>query len=573
MITIDTLNGKIFADMMISGANMLYNNKNAVDELNVFPVPDGDTGTNMSLTITALAAEVSGKGDMPLTKTADTMSFATLRGARGNSGVILSQLFRGIAKSLKGMNECNAKEFADALKEGADAAYKAVMKPTEGTILTVAREAATGAQLTANAETDIVKVLSGALERGQKALKNTTQQLPALKQANVVDAGGQGWIFVLLGAQAYLESGEVVERQGGEETAPKTAVRSQQTIKTEDIKFKYCTEFLIEKENSSDSAENFRKAIAPKGDCMLVIDDEDIVKVHIHTNNPGLVLEEAVKLGEMINLKIDNMKHQHRTIIKEAKSKPENKAAAAPVINKEKQKKPPKEKKPKPPAQIKEYGFVAVSMGKGLNAMLKDLGIDKIIEGGQTMNPSTDDFIKAVKRIDAKTIYLFPNNKNIVMAAKQAAELSEGKNVVVIEATSIPQCVSAMMAFNDKKDTESNTRTMQKAVTKVKTGQLTYAVRDTEIGDLTIKKDDILGMIEGKIVSVGKDMDDVLNAVVSEMTDDETEYITVYCGKDIKQTQADRMMKAFEAKYEKDEIEISFKRGGQPLYYYIISVE
>lgn len=573
MITIDTLNGKIFADMMISGANMLYNNKNAVDELNVFPVPDGDTGTNMSLTITALAAEVSGKGDMTLTKTADAMSFATLRGARGNSGVILSQLFRGIAKSLKGMDECNAVEFALALKEGADAAYKAVMKPTEGTILTVAREAATGAQLTADTETDIVKVLSGAVERGQKALKNTTQQLPALKQANVVDAGGQGWIFVLLGAQAYLESGEIVARQGGEETAPKTSVKSQQTIKTEDIKFKYCTEFLIEKENSGDSAENFRNAISPKGDCMLVIDDDDIVKVHIHTNNPGFVLEEAVKLGEMINLKIDNMKHQHRTIIKEAKSKPENKTAAAPVANKEKTKKPPKEKKAKQPVQLKDYGFVAVSMGKGLNTMLKDLGIDKIIEGGQTMNPSTDDFIKAVKRVEAKTIYLFPNNKNIVMAAKQAAELSEGKNVVVIETTGIPQCVSAMMAFNVKKDAELNTRAMQKAVTKVKTGQLTYAVRDTEIGDLTIRKDDILGMIEGKIVSVGKDIDDVLNNVVSEMTDDDTEYITVYCGKDIKQPQADRMMKAFEAKYSDDEIEISFKRGGQPLYYYIISVE
>lgn len=573
MITIDTLNGKMFADMMISGANMLYNNKGAVDELNVFPVPDGDTGTNMSLTITALASEVAGKGDMPLTKIADTMSFSTLRGARGNSGVILSQLFRGIAKSLKGKDKCNAEEFALALKEGADAAYKAVMKPTEGTILTVAREAAIGAQLAANTETNILTVLSGAVERGQKALKNTTNQLPALKQANVVDAGGQGWMFVLLGAQEYLENGAIVERQGSEEIIKKPQRRSQQSIKTEDIKFKYCTEFLIEKENKGQGVESFRNAISPKGDCMLVIDDEEIVKVHIHTNHPGFVLEEAVKLGEMINLKIDNMKHQHRTIIKEAKSKPENKPSASAVGKDIKQKKQPKEKKAKPPVELKDYGFAAVSMGKGLNAVLKDLGIDKIIEGGQTMNPSTDDFIKAIKRIDAKTIYLFPNNKNIVMAAKQAAELAEGKKVIVIDTTSIPQCVSAMMSFNDKKDADLNTRAMQKAIEKVKTGQLTYAVRDTEIGDLKIKKDDILGMIEGKIVSVGRDIDDVLNAVVSEMTDEDTEYITVYCGKEIKQPQADRMLKAFEAKYEKDEIEVSFKKGGQPLYYYIISVE
>lgn len=572
MIKIDILNGKIFADMMISGANMLYNNRGSVDELNVFPVPDGDTGTNMSLTITALAAEVTGK-DMTLTKTADAMAFATLRGARGNSGVILSQLFRGISKSLKGKDECTAAELALALKEGADAAYKAVMKPTEGTILTVAREAATGAQNAANAGADIAEVISGATERGQKALKNTTQQLPALKQANVVDAGGQGWMYVLLGAQEYLKNGEVVERQGGAVAAAPVKKRSQQTIKTEDIKFKYCTEFLIEKSDKDKSADDFREAIAPKGDCMLVIDDEDIVKVHIHTNHPGFVLEEAVKLGEMINLKIDNMKHQHRTIIQEAKEKPENKTAVVAVANKEKPKKQPKEKKQKPPVEMKDYGFIAVSTGKGLNAVLKDLGVDKIIEGGQTMNPSTDDFLKAIKRVPARTVYLFPNNKNIVMAAKQAAELTEDKTVIVIETTSLPQCVSAMLAFNDKKDAELNTRSMQKALTKVKTGQLTYAVRDTVIDGMTIKKDDILGMVEGKITASGKDLDDILNKVVSQMTDEDTEYITVYCGKDVKQSQADRMLKAFEAKYEKDEIEVTFKKGGQPLYYYIISVE
>lgn len=570
MITIDTLNGKIFADMMTSGANKLYNNRGAVDELNVFPVPDGDTGTNMSLTITALANEVAKKPDMSLSKTADTMSFSTLRGARGNSGVILSQLFRGMAKSLKGKDECSAEELALALKEGADAAYKAVMKPTEGTILTVAREAAVGAQLTANSETDIVKVIEGAVERGQKALLNTTNQLPALKQANVVDAGGQGWMYVLRGALEYLQSGMVTEREGAEAMPSKPA--AQKAVKTEEIKFKYCTEFIIEKGNKGQSVDEFRNAIAPKGDCMLVIDDDEIVKVHIHTNHPGFVLEEAVKIGEMINLKIDNMKHQHKTIIEEAKADPKNVNTAS-AVKSEKQKKPPKEKKEKPPVEMKDYGFIAVSMGKGIANVLKDMGVDRIIEGGQTMNPSTDDFIKAIKRVKARTVYLLPNNKNIVMAAKQAAELTEDKSVTVIETVSIPQCVGAMMAFNAKKDAEENTRAMTKAISKVASGQLTYAVRDTQIDDLVIKKDDILGMVEGKITAVGRDMDDVLNKVVSEMVDEDTEFITVYCGKDVKQSQADRMLKAFEAKYEKDEIEVSFKKGGQPLYYYIISVE
>lgn len=319
---------------------------------------------------------------------------------------------------------------------------------------------------------------------------------------------------------------------------------------------------------------------------MLVIDDDEIVKVHIHTNNPGFVLEEAVKLGEMINLKIDNMKHQHKTIIEEARAdaKASGRQTAAAVSDAKPQKAPkekavkakePKEKKKKEkePAEIKNYGFIAVSMGKGIGAILSDLGIDRIIEGGQTMNPSTDDFIKAIKRVRAHTVYVFPNNKNIIMAARQAAELTENKTVVVIDTTSIPQCVSAMMNFDERRDSERNTNEMSKAVSSVKTGQLTYAVRDTQIGDMAIKKDDILGMVEGKITVVGKDTDEVLNQVVSQMVDEDSEYITVYCGKDIKKAQSDRMLGAFEAKYADDEIEIAFKNGGQPLYYYIIAVE
>lgn len=575
----DRIDGKIFAAMFISGANNLYNNKATVDELNVFPVPDGDTGTNMSLTAQAMVEAVKEiEEELPLTKIADKMSFATLRGARGNSGVILSQFFRGISKYLKGKADCSAKEFADALKQGSDAAYKAVMKPTEGTILTVSREVATGAQLEANKSEDMIKVMQSAVERGDKVLKRTTQMLPVLKQAGVVDAGGQGWMFVLHGILSYLENGEIIPKIGGEETtAAKTA---QATVSTEDIKFKYCTEFIIEKYESGTSVEGFRNAIFDKGDCQLVIDDDEVCKVHIHTNHPGFVLEEAVKIGELINLKIDNMKHQHREIIKgslelSGASVPSSVISDKAAKKNAKPKKEQKNKKEKPqkPDKMKQFGFVAVCAGKGLSAILTDMGVDRVIEGGQTMNPSTEDILKAVKKVKAKTVFLFPNNKNIIMAANQAAIISEDKKVIVIETKSFPQCVSAMVAFNELKDAEHNKKAMEKAISKVKTAQLTFAVRDTVIDDKIIEKDDVLGIVEGKIKSVGKDRDDVLNQVVSEIVDEDTEFITVYYGKDIKSQDAERMMKALEAKYEADEIEVSFKRGMQPLYYYIVSAE
>lgn len=583
MIKIDTLNGKIFAEMVISGANNLYNHRGAVDELNVFPVPDGDTGTNMSLTAQAMATELNNYTDLTVTKAADKMSFATLRGARGNSGVILSQFFRGISKNFKGKTEVNAAELAQALKKGSDAAYKAVMKPTEGTILTVSREVATGAQLAANSETDITVVMGKAVERGNKALARTTEMLPVLKQAGVVDAGGQGWMFVLEGMLSYLKTGDITAKEGGSEE-PAVKKTAQASVSAEDIKFKYCTEFIIEKYEAGTPVDDFRAAIADKGDCQLVIDDDEVCKVHIHTNHPGFVLEEAVKLGEMINLKIDNMKHQHREIIEGSLDLSDGKVPSS-VVDKKKQK-PKKEKKEKEPKvkepkakkepkieKTKEYGFVAVCAGKGLAELLYDMGVDRIIEGGQTMNPSTDDILKAVKKVKAKTVFVFPNNKNIIMAAQQAAMILEDRNVVVIESKSYPQCVSALVAFNDQKDADANAKAMQKAITKVSTAQLTYAVRDTEIDGKHIKKNDILGMVEGKITRVGKDLDDVLNSVVSEIVDEDTEFITVYCGKDIKKQQAERMQRALEAKYEADEIEVSFKKGGQPIYYYIVSAE
>lgn len=594
------LDGNLFAEMIISGANNLYNNKNTVDDLNVFPVPDGDTGTNMSLTVTSVARDLSQKKNESLTKTADIMSFSTLRGARGNSGVILSQFFRGISKHLKGMDSCGARDFAEALSAGAAAAYKAVMKPTEGTILTVAREAANGAILEASASDDILNVLKAAVERGNKALARTPDQLPTLKKAGVVDAGGQGWMFVLEGALYFLENGVAVERIiSDSEPAAKAEPpkKAQSAVETENIKFKYCTEFIIEKYNSGSAVDDFRKAISPKGDCMLVIDDDDVVKVHIHTNHPGFVLEEAVKIGEMINLKIDNMKHQHRTLIETDKKQPVNTADEAatsgthqkasmhqsktvstdhssPVSEQQttsSKKSAPKEKKKT--VEIKEFGFVAVASGKGFAAILKDLGTDKIIEGGQTMNPSTDDIIKAVKRVKARTVFVFPNNKNIIMAAQQAADIIEDRKVIVIPSRTIPECISAMMAFSSRKTSAGNEEIMNKALKKVDSASVTYAVRDTEIDDIEIKKDDILGVHGSDISVVGKNTLDVLEQLTDSLVNEDTEYITLYYGKDIKKSEAEAAAKQLEEKYSDDEIEVSLKRGGQPVYFYVISVE
>ncbi|MDO5396807.1 MAG: DAK2 domain-containing protein [bacterium] len=543
--------------MIISGANHLYNNKQSVDELNVFPVPDGDTGTNMSLTSAAVALALKNNPTDSAAKAAELMKSAALRGARGNSGVILSQLFRGIAKSSAGLDELNAADFAKALKSGSEEAYKAVMKPTEGTILTVARESAEGAvQCRSN---DITEVLRAAAERGNKALANTPKQLEELERAGVVDAGGQGWMYILEGALMYLETGRAAERADGDTQASQASPSAQGSVSTEDIKYKYCTEFLIEKENAGDTADSFRDAIAQKGDCMLVIDDGDIVKVHIHTNNPGYVLEEAVKLGELINLKIDNMKHQHRSIL-DASPKP----VKVEVETKKRLK--------KPAAPDKDYGFVSVCTGKGIVKVLKDLGIDRIIEGGQTMNPSTEDILKAVDKVKAKTVFVFPNNKNIIMAANQAAELAEDKKVIVIPTKTLPQCVSAMMAFNANKDTDSNEKTMVRALGKVRTGQITYAVRDTEIEGVKIKKNDIISIIEGEISLVGHDINEVLDETVRELADEDSEYITVYTGREVKKAQLEAAEKLLSV-YEEDEIEVVFRKGAQPLYYYIVGVE
>ncbi len=536
--------------MMISGANNLYNNRQLVDELNVFPVPDGDTGTNMSLTSKAMAAALTESRSDLLTKTADTAANATLRGARGNSGVILSQFYRGISKSLKGKKECDAKMLADALKEGSDTAYKAVMNPTEGTILTVAREAAEGAVRAARSKIDITDVMSAAVERGNKALAKTPDILPALKQAGVVDAGGKGWMCILEGALEFLKTGTAVE--SGEPHTDTNAAAPKQAEVSGNIKYSYCTEFIVEKKRSDVNVELFKNTIEKKGDCMLVIDDDEIVKVHIHTNHPGFILEKAILLGSMINIKIDNMKHQHQSLIKEAQSGQEEKPERTES------------------EQLKKFGFVAVCAGDGFADIFRDLGVDEVIEGGQTMNPSTDDILNAAMKTNAENIFVFPNNKNIILAANQAKELC-GRNIVVIPTTGVPQAVTAMMNFNADESAEVNENSMNSAAKGVKIANVTYAVRDTEADGKTIKEGDILGITGGRIEKVGANAEQVCEDLTELLTDDESEFITVYYGSDVEKEKATELAERLESKYE--DAEVLLKCGGQPLYYYVVAVE
>lgn len=538
------INGHMLAVGFISGANMLYNKRKEVDALNVFPVPDGDTGTNMSMTCAALAKALGEIQSDSVTKICDTMSYAALRGARGNSGVILSQYFRGISRALKGKSECSEAEFAAALKCGSDAAYAAVMNPTEGTILTVGRVAAEGAVKAAEENADFSGVIEAAVREGRAALEKTPEQLPALKNAGVVDAGGQGWIYLLEGVYAAL-CGNPVEREDGQEAEPETKT-AQGSIDTDNIKFSYCTEFIVEKSNPDVNVIGFKQSIENKGDCMLVIDDEDIVKVHIHTNNPGFVLERAVLLGSLINIKIDNMKYQHESIISAEE-----------------------DKKIEPRGEKKKYGFVAVAAGDGFEAILKDLGVDRVILGGQTMNPSTDDILNAINEVNAETVFVFPNNKNIIMAATQAAEICE-KNVIVIATRTVPECIGAMIEFDAEADAEEIEANMTEAAKRIKTAQVTFAVRDTTADGKEIHEGDIIGVCGSHIDVVGSDKNEVLAELCDGIYDDD-EFITVYYGEDTTAEEAEHIGEVLEEKYPDAEVSVRF--GGQPLYYYIISAE
>ena len=541
---IKTLDGNMLKKAFLSGANNLENNKKMVDDLNVFPVPDGDTGTNMSMTVMAAARKIPAVEENSVSKVAECIASASLRGARGNSGVISSQLFRGFYKGLGGLDEVNTVQLAAAFKSANDTAYKAVMKPTEGTILTVSRETAEYAVKVAAETEDICEFAKKVVAHAKATLDKTPDMLPVLKQAGVVDAGGMGLYVILNGCLSALEGNEIEAEVKTDVVS--SGVAMSENIDTADIKFMYCTEFIINKKSASYSVASFRAAIQDKGDCMLVIDDDEVVKVHIHTNNPGFVLEKAVKLGELESIKIDNMKIQHSENIAEAKTQT---APAEPA---------------------KKYGMVAVAAGEGMENIFMEIGVDKMVEGGQSMNPSTEDILRAVDSVNAETVFVFPNNKNIILAAEQVDELTE-KNVVVIPTKTIPQGISALLSFDPDAETEVNRDAMLEVVALVKTGSVTFAARDSEIDGMNIKKDDIMGMEEGKITHLGSNPADVVMELLSDMADSDSSMISVFYGSDVSEEDAAELEKKINEAYPK--LDCMVHNGGQPLYYYIISIE
>ncbi len=525
----------------LSGANKLCNNKIILNDLNVFPVPDGDTGSNMSMTITAAAKDILANDYMSVDKVMSAIASASLRGARGNSGVILSQVFRGMSRRLAGLTTADAKDIAECFRSGVESAYKAVMKPMEGTILSVARDAADAAVASLASTGDIVEVVKAATIAGQESLARTPELLPQLKAAGVVDSGGQGLVYILEGALEFLETGKMVELNDSQVSVNTTLDKK---VTDANIKFVYCTEFLINKSKVSSSVTLFRDKIEKKGDCMVVIDDDDVVKVHIHTNNPGFVIEEALKLGELINIKIHNMKYQH-----------DEGAALA-------------EEAPKEPE--KEVGFAAVAAGDGLESIFLDMGVDKVIKGGQTMNPSTDDILSAVEAINAKCVIILPNNKNIIMAAKQVVDLTE-KKIVVLETRAVPEGISARLAFDPAQSLDDNIAAMNEAIANTKTGSVTYSVRHFTFEDKEYPENTIMGLSGGKIAVVGEDSRAVLKELLAKEVDDDSAIISIYLGGDIKEEQLDEISEELEELYP--DLDVLVYMGGQPLYDFIYSVE
>lgn len=535
-----TADSETLCRAFLSGANKLCNNKLILNDLNVFPVPDGDTGSNMSMTVTAACKDLLKNNYNTVGKVMNGIASASLRGARGNSGVILSQLFRGMARRLSDLSTADARDIAECLKEGVSAAYKAVMKPMEGTVLSVSRDAADAALKALETSGDIVVVLSAAVSASQESLARTPELLPQLKQAGVVDSGGQGLVYLLEGALSYLETGEVVELSGSEVSVNTTLDKK---VIDANIKFIYCTEFLINKSAQSAPVGLFRDRISKKGDCMVVIDDDDIVKVHIHTNNPGYVMQEAVKIGELVNIKIDNMKYQH------------NERINAEI--------PPQEPE-------KEIGFAAVAAGSGLENIFSDMGVDKVIEGGQTMNPSTDDILSAVNSVNAKTVVVLPNNKNIIMAAKQVIDLTE-KNVVVLETRSVPEGIAAKLAFDPAVDLENNITAMNSAISNIKTGMVTYSVRNFTFQDTEYPENKIIGLAGGEIKAVGDDSFSVLQELLGQVVNDDSDIISIYYGGNVTADKKEQIKDVLEEKYE--DCDVLVYEGGQPLYDFIFSVE
>ena len=540
-----TINGADFRRMLISAAASIEIHKQQLNELNVFPVPDGDTGTNMSMTINAAAADLRKLDDPSLEKAAQAAASAMLRGARGNSGVILSLLFRGMSKRLKGVTICDGVIWAEALQEGVDAAYKAVMKPAEGTILTVARLAAAAARNAAQENNFIESVHVAALEEAKVALANTTNQNPVLKKAGVVDAGGRGWVCALEAMLSSLQGEDVVVPEGMDTGDVKEAADFSD-FDTEDITFTYCTEFIISRENDNDP-EKLREFLSSLGDSLVLVDDEEIIKVHVHTNDPGKALHEAMDYGSFVTVKIENMRLQHtEKVMTEA------------------------EKAPKIAEPEKALGVVSVCAGEGLADVFTNLGVDQIISGGQTMNPSTQDILEAVNKVPAETVFVLPNNKNIIMAAEQVNDLTP-KNVVVIPSKTVPQGVTAMLNFNPEGEIGENVEAMTESLGTVDTMQITYAARNSDFDGYDIHEGDYLALYGSQLFGTSQDIRVLIKSLAQKVRDDGKEYVTIYYGADVKEKHAQKTADIF-AEICPD-ADVNLLSGGQPVYYYMISAE
>ena len=553
-MVINTIDGKMLQKMFLAGAQNLEAKKEYINELNVFPVPDGDTGTNMTMTIMAAAKEVSAIEAPTMETLAKAISGGSLRGARGNSGVILSQLFRGFTKGIKEYEEINVSIAAAAFQRAVETAYKAVMKPKEGTILTVARGGAERALELAEETDDLVYFLDEVIKHMKVVLDQTPEMLPVLKEAGVVDSGGEGLLTVMKGCYDALLGKEIDFTAIAPATKPAGGASvSSGEISSADIKFGYCTEFIImvEKEYNEQTELDFKAYLESIGDSIVVVSDEDIVKVHVHTNDPGLAIQRALTYGSLTKMKIDNMREEHNEkVVREAEKAAEQ----------------AKKEEPR-----KEYGFISVSAGDGLSEIFKGLGVDYLIEGGQTMNPSTEDLLNAIDKVNADTIYILPNNKNIILAAEQAKHLTEDKEVVVIPSKTIPQGIAAIINFMPDKSVADNTAAMEEGMAAVKSGSVTYAVRDTSIDGKTIRENDMMGIGDTGILAVGPDLIDTTLELIDCLTDEDSELISLYYGADVSEEDADLLAEMIAEKYP--EVEVEVNAGGQPIYYYLLSVE
>ena len=556
-----TINVDVLAKMFLAGAQNIEAKKDYINELNVFPVPDGDTGTNMSMTIMSAAKEVTALNKPAMKDLAKAISSGSLRGARGNSGVILSQLLRGFTKAIKEEKEIDVLALAAACQRARDTAYKAVMKPKEGTILTVASGIATKAAEMAEETDDLEVFIPAVIEHAQDVLNQTPEMLPVLKEAGVVDSGGQGLLEVIKGAyDAFL--GKEIDYSVIEPSTGVT-VNKANAEDTADIKFGYCTEFIIltGKEFTEDDEREFKKFLSSIGDSIVCVADDDVVKIHVHTNDPGLAIQKALTYGQLSKMKIDNMREEHQEkLIRDAEKLAEQQANEEAAHE---------EKKPAEPR--KAMGFIAVSIGAGMNEIFKELGADYIIEGGQTMNPSTEDMLNAIDRVNADTVFILPNNKNIVLAANQAKSLVEEKEIIVIPTKTVPQGITAIINFMPDADAKTNEEAMLEEIKNVKTGQVTYAVRDTHIDDKEIHEGDIMGIGDSGILAVGKDLEETTKELIANLVDEDSELISIYYGEEVSEEDAEKFTEEITELYPDVDVDIQF--GGQPIYYYVLAVE